>query len=286
MVRPEISVIIPFYSNIKWLSEAVDSVLSQDYNNCEIIVVNDGSKEDDESFKNKYKGLIKYIKKENGGAASARNCAMEHATGDYLAFLDSDDLWLPNKLSYQFDRMIKHGAQWSYTDYEVFGDRIQSKPRYMFEKRDESIDKTISPYIGTPTVVVSRKFINDNQLSFCTDLKYGQDILMWEQMAYFSPALYIPVILTKVRIRGNNAGRRAAVQIRARVDIYDKCKESIPCYKHTKSLMFRLAILLCRFGRLFVPTKNMNNSFVEFIARLFFVVPYVLFKIDRGLSNS
>ena len=101
-----VSVVIPFYANANWLCEAVDSVLAQTYGNYEIIVVNDGSKEDVSDFLKKYGDKIKYYEKENGGAASARNEGIKRAEGDYIAFLDSDDLWTPQKLSVQLEQHV------------------------------------------------------------------------------------------------------------------------------------------------------------------------------------
>src|SRR5690554_2836035 len=100
-MEKKVSVIIPFYNGVEWLCEAVQSVLDQTYKNFEIIVVNDGSPEDVSGLLSKYGNKIIYRYKENGCAATARNLAMEIATGEYLAFLDSDDLWLPAKTEKQ-----------------------------------------------------------------------------------------------------------------------------------------------------------------------------------------
>ena len=95
---PEVSAVIPFYRNVGWLCEAVESVLAQDLGDVEIIVVNDGSPEDVSELLDRFGGRIRYFEKENGGAASARNAGLEQARGKYIAFLDSDDLWTPEKL--------------------------------------------------------------------------------------------------------------------------------------------------------------------------------------------
>lgn len=113
----KVSIIIPFYNNAEWLVEAVESALNQTYKNIEIIIVNDGSKEDMTSFLQKYQKHIIYQYQENKGAASARNHAMSLASGDYFAFLDSDDIWLPEKLEKQVSFMMKTEAMWSHTNY-------------------------------------------------------------------------------------------------------------------------------------------------------------------------
>jgi len=109
----KVSVIIPFYSNISWLAEAIDSVLDQTFKDFEIIVVNDGSPEDDIVFLEIYQNRIKYFKTENKGPAHARNFGIEVAQAEYLAFLDSDDLWMPTKLAKQIELMDYY---WSWND--------------------------------------------------------------------------------------------------------------------------------------------------------------------------
>ena len=277
---PTVSVVIPFYNNISWLNEAIESVLAQEYNDYEIIVVNDGSKEDVSEFLYKYGSLIKYCYKENGGAASARNKGIQLACGKYVAFLDSDDLWKENKLSIQITEMEKSNAVWSYTDYEVFGEAIKTKRKIM-SKYYSGFYKVVSPYIGTPTVVVKRSCLIENGLLFCEDMTYGEDSIMWAQLLDKYSILYVAENLVAVRIRGANAGRRAASQMIARVKNYDRCVELINCYKKKKSFLYKFAILLCRFGCLFVNEKNEKSGFVEFVAKVLYFVPYLIFKIDR-----
>lgn len=280
---PKVSAVIPFYSNVGWLCEAVESVLSQDYDNFEVIVVNDGSKDDVSGFLEKYGDRIIYIKQENGGAASARNCGINIAEGDYIAFLDSDDIWCFNKLSAQMQVMLAHKARWSFSDYEFFGDSIDVQQRKVLPDDEIVFERKVPPYIATPTVIAERALLTDNQLGFCVDLKYGEDIVLWEQLVFLAPALYVPQNLVRVRIRGTNAGKRAAVQIRARVDMYDKCVRLIPGYADNKSKTFRFAVKLCRFGRKFVKEDKLDGKLTEFKARVLFVLPYAIFKLDRKL---
>ncbi|WP_082453545.1 glycosyltransferase family 2 protein [Rhizobium sp. Leaf262] len=108
-----ISVILPTYNRGATLLAAINSVITQSYSDLELIVVDDGSTEDVESI---VCGIsdsrVKYVKRQqNGGAAAARNTGLEHASGDYIAFQDSDDLWLPGKLQKQlalFSTMPSH----------------------------------------------------------------------------------------------------------------------------------------------------------------------------------
>ncbi|WP_333797327.1 glycosyltransferase family 2 protein [Rheinheimera sp.] len=98
---PKVSVVMPCYNNAAYVRQAVDSVLQQDYPNIELIVVDDGSRDNSLEVLAGYGEQIKVVSQPNQGPAAARNNGIRHATGDYIAFLDSDDLWLPGKLSAQ-----------------------------------------------------------------------------------------------------------------------------------------------------------------------------------------
>lgn len=106
--QPLISVIIPAYNAEKTIVRTLDSVVNQTYKNIEIIIINDGSKDSSEQVISSYckqqkSTNIRLVNKENGGVSSARNRGIDEAKGQFIAFLDSDDLWLPNKIAKQLD---------------------------------------------------------------------------------------------------------------------------------------------------------------------------------------
>lgn len=103
MYQPKISIVIPAYNASNYLSEAIDSALSQTYNNYEIIVVNDGSKDDGatEKVALSYGDRIRYFRKENGGSSSALNMGIANMTGEWFSWLSHDDLYVPEKLERQ-----------------------------------------------------------------------------------------------------------------------------------------------------------------------------------------
>jgi glycosyltransferase involved in cell wall biosynthesis len=119
----KVSVIIPSYNGAHWIGEAIDSVLDQTHRDTEIIVVSDGSTDETPSVLARYGGRVIHIPQQNGGPAVARNTGIRAATGEYIALLDDDDLWLPDKLEAQLavlegDREI--GVVFS--DYAPFGE--------------------------------------------------------------------------------------------------------------------------------------------------------------------
>lgn len=116
-----VSVITPLYNAEAYIGKTISSVLAQSYSNFELIVVDDSSSDDSCSIVNVFAQLdqrIKLIKLEkNSGAAVARNTGIEHATGRFIAFLDSDDTWHPEKLEKQLDFMLKNEYAFTYTKY-------------------------------------------------------------------------------------------------------------------------------------------------------------------------
>ena len=100
---PKVSVIIPVYNCERYIVESLDSVFSQDYPDLEVIVINDGSTDGSLEILEQYERPIFIINQENSGSAVARNAGMAKARGEYIAFLDSDDKWLPGKLKRQVE---------------------------------------------------------------------------------------------------------------------------------------------------------------------------------------
>jgi glycosyltransferase involved in cell wall biosynthesis len=102
---PKVSVIIPTYNHAQYVVETIQSVLKQSFRDFEVIVVNDGSSDQTENVLKPYidAGLIHYVRQENQGVAIARNHGLALAVGGYIAFLDDDDLWPPDKLEWQVE---------------------------------------------------------------------------------------------------------------------------------------------------------------------------------------
>ena len=118
-----ISVIIPVFNRAKYISGCIDSILNQIYKDLEIIVIDDGSTDNLKEVLVPYKDKIRYYYKENGGAASARNLGIKHARGEYIAWLDSDDRWLPFKLELQIKVLNRlKNVSFIYSDFNCFTD--------------------------------------------------------------------------------------------------------------------------------------------------------------------
>lgn len=107
---PTVSAIITTYNLGKMLPEAIDSVLRQDWKDLETIVVDDGSTDDTPEVMRRYSGMVQYVPQKNAGPSAARNTGVHASSGKFLAFLDGDDLWKPNKISRQLAEFEKDSA--------------------------------------------------------------------------------------------------------------------------------------------------------------------------------
>ena len=143
---PKVSVIIPSYNRFEFLLEAIESVKIQKYPNFEIIVINDGSTQK-EYYKHSFPDYVKIINlKQNQkeihgfGPGSIRNFGTNEANGDYLAFLDDDDIWLENKLNIQISEMLKNDYLLSSTEGYYGEGRYNAKKKYLLYNQEKYID--------------------------------------------------------------------------------------------------------------------------------------------------
>jgi len=183
---PKVSVIIPTYNRLPMLKEAVDSVLSQDFEDFELIVVDDGSNDGTGEEIKKYGGRIRLLQySENQGVSAARNRGILHARGKYVAFLDSDDLWVKGKLRVQVS-FLDDNPQYPlcYTD-EIWirrGKRVNPKVKHA-KYSGWIFEKCLPLCIISPSSAVMRKtlFLRvglfDEALPVCEDYDFWLRVL-------------------------------------------------------------------------------------------------------------
>jgi glycosyltransferase involved in cell wall biosynthesis len=131
---PKVSVIIPAYSAAKFVGAALDSVFAQTFPHYEVVVVNDGSPDtaELEDVLKAYEGRIEYITQENRGLSGARNTGIRAARGEFVAFLDADDLWVPTYLERQLAELERHPElEIVYANATIFGDSIDAGKKFM-----------------------------------------------------------------------------------------------------------------------------------------------------------
>jgi glycosyltransferase involved in cell wall biosynthesis len=186
-----VSVIITTYNRRRFLEEALASVLHQDYPEREVIVIDDGSTDGSSQA---VEGLpVRYEWKENGGISSARNLGIARARGDYLSFLDADDLWKREKLTVQVAEMEAGDYAVSYTD-EIWlrnGQRINQKKRH--RKYSGLIYEQCLPLcIISPSSAMIKRDVFEEVGLFDESLAVCEDYDMWLRITSRYPVLFIP----------------------------------------------------------------------------------------------
>ena len=189
-----ISIVIPIYNAEKYLEECLNSIKNQTYKNIEVIMVNDGSKDDSETICKRfseYDARFRYFTKANGGVSSARNLGLDNVKGDYITFIDADD-WIDEKhLELLITTVKKNHSDIVISSYKQFNNidvfylrayTIQEKYLLNFERMNRDDFLTIFPKLMSTNVcfnnAVAKLFRKElvNDLRFDTSIKYGEDL--------------------------------------------------------------------------------------------------------------
>lgn len=172
MSNPLVSVIIPVYNGERYLAEAIDSSLAQTYQPMEIIVVDDGSTDKSANIAKSFKD-VRYYQQTNQGVSVARNVGLASVRGGFIAFLDADDIWTPNKLDTQINYLLKHPhVGYTITNQKIIMEHGTSVPTF-FNK--ELLQKDHPGFV--PSSLVARKVVFEQIGGFdATYVNEGEDI--------------------------------------------------------------------------------------------------------------
>ncbi len=206
--QPLVSIIIPSYNAEKYVREAVDSALAQTHKGTEVVVVDDGSTDNTREVLRPYTeaGRIKYVHQANKGLAGARNAGIESSSGDYVAFLDADDIFLPDKVEEQV------GALEANKDYGVcYSDLLHFDNsgklyhhRYKYPS-GEIFEPLLHKQFINPLTVMARREIFEKYGYFDESLRRSEDWDMWLRLAHAGVKFYfLDKPLAKYRIQNND----------------------------------------------------------------------------------
>lgn len=203
---PIVSVIIPAYNAARWIAETIDSVLVQTFRDFEVIVVDDGSTDETPEIVAKYGNSVRHVRKENGGESSARNAGVRAAHGKYVAFVDADDLWLPEKIELQMKLFTKcPDLAWAYCDALVFDGQTNQVLWKISDTTKPYEGDILRPllldnFIGSPTPIIRRDvfdvagYFDESPL-----IRIGPDWDMWLRIAAKHAIGYVAQPLAKYR---------------------------------------------------------------------------------------
>ncbi len=208
---PKVSVVIPAFNIAPFIKETLDSVFAQTYNNFEVVVINDGSNDTKEleTALSPYFDRIIYAEQENLGASRARNSAICLARGELLAFLDGDDIWLPDFLLSQVEFLEKNNFDMVYCDAQLFGEPLFEGERYTKTSPSKGAVTTASLISAQCNVITSGTMLKKDWVvrvdMFDTELPRMQDYDLWYRLAKNGARIgYQTAVLVKYRVRLNS----------------------------------------------------------------------------------
>ena len=220
MSLPLVSAVIPVYNGERYLAETLQSVLSQDYPELEIVVVDDGSVDGTAAIARGFK-QVRYVYRTNQGQATARNEGITVSSGELLAFLDADDLWTPNKLSTQVNYMLEHpDVGYTLARQSLFMEPGTDVPAWLRE------DLLHGDHVGFfPSTLVAWRWVFE-QIGF-----YDPSFRIGESADWFARAKdagiameIVPAVLLNKRVHGDNLTHNLQT---SRADIFRALRESI-----------------------------------------------------------
>ncbi len=228
-LAPTISVVMPAYKVAPYIGETLASVCAQSFADYEVIVVNDGSPDTAELERvlAPFRSRISYLKQENRGASVARNRGLQAARGELIAFLDADDLWLPNYLAEQYAFIQRGPYDLVYADALLFGDSPQAGRTFM-ETAPSSGPVTFRSLIRgecnviTSGVVARRQLICEVGL-FDEQLRNAQDFDLWVRLVrHGARVAYQRKVLLRYRVHEDSLSGDELNRIKRELRVYAK----------------------------------------------------------------
>lgn len=223
---PLVSVIMPAYNTARYIREAIDSVLDQDYPSKELIVIDDGSTDGTLEVLRSYGDRITLIEQRNQGSAVARNAGLAAARGECIAFLDSDDIWLPGKLRLQVDHLRRHPdigmvySHWAVWKPGANGEFLPPGQALTTENEPDAVPGIVpdrsgwlynrllfSSLLHTITVMARRELI-DRVGHFDPELKRGQDYDYWLRASRQTQIHKLDRVLAMYRVHGEGCAKK------------------------------------------------------------------------------
>lgn len=190
---PKVSVIVPIYNVEKYLEKCINSLLSQTLEDIQIILVNDGSKDNSGNIAKEYeknnKDRVIYVEKANGGLSDARNYGLKYATGDFVAFLDSDDYIEKNAYEEMYNKAIEENADYVECDFIwEFPNKIRVDKQYPYKNKKEMLSFV---RVVAWNKLIKRQLITDNNLEFPKGLRYEDVEFTYKLIPFINKFAYV-----------------------------------------------------------------------------------------------
>lgn len=222
-----VSIIMPTYNCGQFITESILSVQQQTYKDWELIIVDDCSQDNTEEVLQKFEqdSRIQYIKlDQNGGPAVARNTGIEKADGEYIAFLDSDDLWTSNKLEKQLTFMQANDYNFTCTSYDQIDEKGQFLDRIIQSKKQLNYNKLLlNNYVGNSTVIYNCKNLGKITAPV---IRKRNDYALWLKILKREPYVYgLDEVLAHYRVRENSVSSNKKALVKYQYELYRKIEK-------------------------------------------------------------
>lgn len=233
MSEPTVSVVIPAYNAAWCVRRAIDSVLAQDYRDFELIVVNDGSTDDTAAVLSGYGDTLRVVEQANGGLSSARNAGIRAARGEFVAFLDADDWWLPGKLARQFALMRSRPE----LGFSSTAARVEDPDGHLLNvwacaRWQDSflvhLFESTADVAGSGSAVIARRALLERSGGFDESLRSLEDIDMWMRLAAISDYACLDEPLAVILKRSDSMSRNLEVMRAAAIRVMKKNRHLLP----------------------------------------------------------
>lgn len=223
-MSPTISVVIPAYNAAHLLDRSIASVLDQSHPVDEVLVVDDGSSDNTAEVVARYDAPVRLVSKPNGGAASARNAGVRAATSEWIAFLDADDRWLPEKV----ERVLALAAGQPeagllYTDAEVIGLDGRSTGRFLEDKGPVTgwaFERLLSSFFVLPSTVVARRSLLIEAGLFNETMRHAEDYDLCLRLARLTQFALLPEALTLYQRQPNSLTTHLLAEDEAHIPLF------------------------------------------------------------------
>lgn len=220
------SVVLPTRDRARWIARAVESVLAQTYQRLELLVVDDGSSDETQDVLSRFGSEITLLTQPRTGVYAARNFAAAHASGDLIAFIDSDDAWLPDRLASQVPLLARPEVGLVFGDaiHVVPGALSTSRPRTCFEVTPPRRGRVAGHFawgnfVPTGTVLVRRSCLHEAG-RFPQSHAVSADYLTWFRIAVHHELDFVPAPVAEYTVHEGGISSDLGLSLRARIELF------------------------------------------------------------------
>jgi len=282
MIANKVSVVIPSYNRKDIIGRAIDSALAQTYKDIEVIIVDDGSTDGTAEYIQKTFPNIKIFIQENNGAASARNLGISESDGEYIAFLDSDDYWLPEKIEKQISSITNNSdtgmnvVEHDFIEKDGFMNKNHFKKTRLFNGGDLVYNIYKHSCLATPCVMVKRLVLDDVGV-FDTQFEVGEDDNLWMRIAAQYNVSFVNEALTIIDCRNNGlsrGGESSRKLLIATIKNIEIIKKDYPAIENKIKMLFNWKLSAALFAHAYYLCCNKEyfSSFKQYL-QCFFTQP-------------